>query len=124
MRSSNAAQGLLIHGRTYGFARYFFLQIVDPSRARGWRAFVADQVTTAAPWTDMPPSTLYIGFSYNGLSALGVAESSLASFPDDFKQGMAARARTRLTISAIATTTFLCNSTLPIPSLCPLPRYD
>jgi Dyp-type peroxidase family len=38
------------------------------------------------------PVSLGVGLSYSGLEALGVPEQSLASFPDEFRQGMAARA--------------------------------
>ena len=33
-----------------------------------------------------------LAFTWNGLRALGVNEASLATFPDEFKQGMVARA--------------------------------
>jgi hypothetical protein len=33
-----------------------------------------------------------LGFTWNGLRALGVAEESLATFPEEFREGMAARA--------------------------------
>ena len=33
-----------------------------------------------------------LAFTWNGLRALGVAEESLATFPDEFREGMAARA--------------------------------
>jgi len=33
-----------------------------------------------------------VGLSYSGLEALGVPEQSLATFPSEFRQGMAARA--------------------------------
>ena len=33
-----------------------------------------------------------LAFTWNGLRALGVDEASLCSFPEEFKQGMAARA--------------------------------
>jgi hypothetical protein len=35
---------------------------------------------------------MYQAFTWNGLRALGVDEGSLASFPEEFKQGMVARA--------------------------------
>ena len=38
------------------------------------------------------PVSLGVGLSYAGLEALGVPEQSLATFPDEFRQGMAARA--------------------------------
>ena len=33
-----------------------------------------------------------VAFTWNGLRALGVDEASLATFPEEFKQGMVARA--------------------------------
>ena len=33
-----------------------------------------------------------LAFTWNGLRALGVPEESLATFPEEFRQGMAARA--------------------------------
>src|SRR5918992_389197 len=33
-----------------------------------------------------------VAFTWNGLRALGVAEAALATFPEEFRQGMAARA--------------------------------
>lgn len=84
-------QGLLLHGRSYGFARYFFLSITDRLAARHWLAWVAGQITTAEPWAEMPPSTLYLGFTQDGLRALGLPEATLATFPEDFRQGMVAR---------------------------------
>src|ERR1700757_3685042 len=38
------------------------------------------------------PVSLAVALSFAGLKALGVPEDSLASFPDEFQQGMAARA--------------------------------
>jgi len=38
------------------------------------------------------PVSLGVGLSYAGLEALGVPEASLATFPAEFRQGMAARA--------------------------------
>ena len=34
-----------------------------------------------------------VAFTWNGLRALGVAEASLATFPEEFRQGMVARAQ-------------------------------
>ncbi|MGH3336125.1 MAG: Dyp-type peroxidase, partial [Nocardioides sp.] len=38
------------------------------------------------------PVSLGVALSYAGLEALGVPEHSLATFPDEFREGMAARA--------------------------------
>ena len=34
-----------------------------------------------------------VAFTWNGLRAIGVPEASLATFPEEFRQGMASRAR-------------------------------
>jgi Dyp-type peroxidase family len=43
-------------------------------------------------WVPSLPGWLGIAFTFEGLKALGVPQSSLDSFPDEFRQGMAARA--------------------------------
>jgi Dyp-type peroxidase family len=51
------------------------------------------QVATAEPWHDgPPPSALHVALTYAGLEWLGLPAAVLDSFPDAFKQGMAARA--------------------------------
>ncbi len=47
---------------------------------------------TAAPWSAKPESGLNIAFTHAGLRALQIPDASLASFPADFREGMAARA--------------------------------
>jgi hypothetical protein len=37
---------------------------------------------------------LTVAFTWNGLRAVGVDEGSLSTFPEEFKQGMSARAGT------------------------------
>jgi Dyp-type peroxidase family len=48
-----------------------------------------DSVTSFDPET---PVSLAVAFSFQGLKAIGVPEESLATFPPEFQQGMAARA--------------------------------
>ena len=43
-------------------------------------------------WVPSLPGWLGIGFTFEGLKALGVPQASLDSFPIEFRQGMAARA--------------------------------
>ena len=46
----------------------------------------------AVCWTvDLEKRWVSVAFTWNGLRALGVDEASLATFPDEFRQGMAAR---------------------------------
>ena len=51
------------------------------ARAEGW-------------WAPSIPAWLGIAFTYQGLKAIGLPQASLASFPEEFRQGMAARAST------------------------------
>ena len=75
-------------------ARYEFLTFGSPAGARTWLSGLIDKVGTAkavglnvadARWVT-------VGFTWNGLRALGLSEASLATFPEEFRQGMAARA--------------------------------
>ncbi len=81
--------------RPYGFRHvaFVFLRIDDPGAGRAWLAERTEEVTSAAPWQEgKPMTTLNIRFTYAGLAALGVPQRVLASFPDDFRDGMARRA--------------------------------
>ncbi|MDQ6606504.1 MAG: Dyp-type peroxidase [Actinomycetota bacterium] len=85
-------QGFVVRGYRLPFAGYLFLRIDDPRRAAAWIADVADEVLTAAPWSAKPDSGLNLAFSYAGLAALQIPDASLAGFPEEFREGMAARA--------------------------------
>src|SRR5215212_3673003 len=76
-------------------ARYGFLTFRDPAQARAYLASVLDTVGTAASVansTELDSRWVTVAFTWNGLRALGVDEASLATFPEEFRQGMAARA--------------------------------
>ena len=87
-------QGNVLRPYGYPVSTHVFARIgpVDPGRAA--LAELVPQVTAGAPWFESPPSTLNISFTYSGLAALDLPEALLASFPDAFRQGMAARAAT------------------------------
>ncbi|KUI24729.1 peroxidase [Mycobacterium sp. IS-1742] len=75
--------------------RYEFLSFDDPAGARSWLAELIDRVDSAsAAMASMDSSERWItlAFTWNGLQAMGVPEHSLATFPDEFREGMAARA--------------------------------
>jgi Dyp-type peroxidase family len=84
--------------RAYGFAsaRYEVVRIADRAGARRLLSSVLEQglVTTAATWDpdSKPGATLNVFFSWPGLAAIGVPQDSLDSFPEEFREGMAARA--------------------------------
>lgn len=87
-------QGNLVRPYTHLFAAFVFFSVADPARARTWIGSLLDQgqVTTGAPWSRKPDSTLNLMFTWAGLRACGLSAPSLASFPGDFRDGMAARA--------------------------------
>src|SRR5512134_2157673 len=76
-------------------ARYEFLTFRRPESGHAWLAGILDKVGTARAVraggeTEMRWVT--VAFTWNGLRALGLDEASLATFPAEFRQGMAARA--------------------------------
>lgn len=85
-------QGFVVRGYRLPLAGYIFLRIDDASRAATWISEIASEVLTAAPWSEKPASGLNIAFSYAGLAALGLPTPTLASFPEEFREGMASRA--------------------------------
>ena len=85
-------QGNVLRGYTHPTAAYLFLRIVDvPSGARADDADAA-AVVTAEPWTGAPATRDERRVHLRGLSALGLPTAVLDSFPDEFREGMAARA--------------------------------
>lgn len=89
-------QGLVIKGYRMPHAAYLFYRFTDRDRARSWVQHMVDPVTTAVEWDDKPAWCTNIGLTYGGLEALGLPAHLLATFPDDFRQGMAARAASHL----------------------------
>jgi hypothetical protein len=75
-------------------ARYEFLSFASATAGRAWLAGLVDKVGTGQSVGTTSPDARWItiAFTCNGLRALGVDETALATFPDEFRQGMAARA--------------------------------
>jgi Dyp-type peroxidase family len=91
-------QGNVLRGYGYEHAAYLFLAVNDPGAARAWLrglrvedalGWGEDEASESAP---KPPLTLNVAFTFDGLHALEVPEEVLATFPADFREGMAARA--------------------------------
>jgi Dyp-type peroxidase family len=77
--------------------RYEFLSFRDGAGGRAWLSAIKERVPSAAEMRATVESEkrwVTVAFTWNGLRALGLDEDSLASFPEEFKQGMAARAET------------------------------
>ena len=75
--------------------RYEFLSFRNAVGGRAWLAAILETVHSAAEVRDSIEKDnrwLSVAFTWNGLRALGVDEVSLATFPEEFKQGMVARA--------------------------------
>jgi Dyp-type peroxidase family len=72
---------------------YVILRIGDPVQAREMLRRLLPHVAPADEWWKPSlPGWLGIAFTYQGLKAMGVPQASLDSFPEEFRQGMAARA--------------------------------
>ncbi len=75
--------------------RYEFLSFRNAGAGRAWLAAILETVHSvqqARASVEKDNRWVSVAFTWNGLRALGVEEASLASFPEEFKQGMVARA--------------------------------
>jgi len=74
--------------------RYEFLSFQQPAQGRTWLKAIQEKVPSAkavAGRVELDKRWVSAAFTWNGLRALGVDEASLATFPEEFRQGMAAR---------------------------------
>jgi Dyp-type peroxidase family len=75
--------------------RYEFLSFRSAAGGQAWLSAISDKVQSAAAMRASVGSDkrwVSVAFTWSGLRALGVDEASLATFPEEFKQGMVARA--------------------------------
>jgi Dyp-type peroxidase family len=101
-------QGNIIGGFNKDYQTFLFLKFNDPDKGRKWVGQIATEIATSeevkafndlfkavkhrsgregvvkATWTN-------IAFTHSGLKTLGISQVDLDSFPDDFKDGLAAR---------------------------------
>lgn len=87
-------QHFLIHRSPALAARYEFLTFRKPSAGRAWLRAMTEKVTTAAAVRSgqLDARWVTVALTWNGMRTLGLDDHSLASFPEEFRQGMAARA--------------------------------
>jgi Dyp-type peroxidase family len=73
--------------------QYILLRIDDAADGREMLLRILPHIAPASDWwVPSLPGWLGIAFTFEGLKALGVPQESLDSFPNEFRQGMAARA--------------------------------
>src|SRR6476660_57680 len=75
------------------FGTHVLLRVDDAQAGRAFLRRLTPYIDSAAGWWTAANPWLEVGISYAGLEALGVPQDSLQSFPEAFRQGMAARAR-------------------------------
>src|SRR3954467_7871690 len=77
-------------------AQYNFITFRTAEAGRQWVKVMTEIVGTAKnimASTEFEARWVTVAFTFNGLRKLGLDEASLATFPEPFKQGMAARAQ-------------------------------
>src|SRR5437660_6815477 len=75
--------------------RYEFLSFRNAAGGPAWLSAIREKAQSAAEVmasVEKDKRWVTVAFTWNGLRALGVDEGSLATFPEEFKQGMVARA--------------------------------
>ena len=75
--------------------RYEFLSFGQPAQGRAWLAGILDKVASVQQVresVEREQRWVSVAFTWQGFRALGVDEKALATFPDEFRQGMVARA--------------------------------
>ena len=86
-------QALILRSRPEPYVGvHAMLHIDEAEGGRDLLLRMAEHVPSAAGWTDDRDAWMGVAISFEGLKALGVPKSSLASFPLPFQQGMAGRA--------------------------------
>jgi Dyp-type peroxidase family len=74
--------------------RYEFLSFRNAAGGRAWLSVIREKVQSASEVrasVEREKRWVTVAFTWNGLRALGVDETSLATFPEEFRQGMVAR---------------------------------
>jgi Dyp-type peroxidase family len=91
----NELQGNILSGYRLPYGAFLLVRITNSARGRDWlqRHLTREPVTTARAQKRRPAHALNVAFTFAGLRALDVPEELLRPFPDDFRQGMQARAK-------------------------------
>lgn len=91
-------QGYVLHHPPLPyFGTHATLRIDDPAQGRELLRRLARRIVPASRWHDADVDVwMGLGLTYAGLEALHLPDATLASFPAAFREGMAARAESRL----------------------------
>ena len=75
-------------------ARYEFLSFENADAGRRWLAGMIDKIGTIASVGTSSPDARWVtlAFTHAGLRAMGVDDTALATFPEEFREGLASRA--------------------------------
>jgi Dyp-type peroxidase family len=95
MLELNDIQHILLTRTPAMTGRYEFLSFDYAAGGRAWLTELLGRVQSAADvraTMDSSERWITLAFTWSGLRALGVPEQSLATFPEEFRDGMAARA--------------------------------
>jgi deferrochelatase/peroxidase EfeB len=74
------------------FGTHALLGVDDAEAGRAFLWRLIPHLDSAASWWNATDPWIAVGISYAGLKALGLSDDSLQSFPEAFREGMAARA--------------------------------
>ncbi|WP_218508865.1 hypothetical protein [Variovorax sp. dw_308] len=93
-------QGNILRGYRKKRVRHLTAQVIDAREARAWIAAIvgpdralAPEITDAAHWGKQPPDVCFnLGITFTGLQALGLPDATTSTFPEAYREGMAARA--------------------------------
>ena len=84
-------QGNILRGYPQLHAAYLFVGVDDAGAGRAWLGELVREVTRESGFPGDLPSTLNVALTYKGLEALRLEPAKLEAFPEDFRNGMAAR---------------------------------
>src|SRR5688572_19184758 len=92
-------QGVVLRSYRMPFLRALVLRVQDVARTKAFLKGLADgaggtmlRIQNAEVWPEKPKSCLNIGITAEGLRAIGMPETALATFPAEFVEGAVARA--------------------------------
>ena len=83
-------QGFVLRGYSHPHARHFMIQVPAAANGKAFIAAITPRITTATLWTEKPVTCLNVGFTSDGLRALGI-DVATANLSAEFTEGAVAR---------------------------------